>query len=188
MFLSPTVFALGVLAALAGSTTGALAQDVPPIPGLTNTAAVEGTVEKTYAGANTIAVKTVDGIEHLFHFTKRTVVHGTDATDEAFSGLKKGSRVVVHYTADGADKTAAEVDRIGDGGLHEMRGVVTDLDRGAKRLSIRLADGTRETLQLSDRTARDGDKGVKTGSTVVTYYTYDDGTRVTHYMTTIHGG
>jgi hypothetical protein len=188
MFLSPMALALGLLAAPAGPTTGALEQDVPPIPGVTATAALEGTVEKTYAGANAIAVKTVDGIEHLFHFTKRTVVHGAAATDEAFSGLEKGTRVVVHYTGEGGDQTAAEVDRIGDGGLREMRGVVTDLDRAARRLSIRLTDGTRETLQLSDRAARDGDKDVKAGSTIVTYYTYDDGTRVTHYMRAINGG
>jgi hypothetical protein len=178
------LFALGVLAAPATSPTGALTQDVPPIPGVTATAAVEGTVEKT--GADAIAVKTADGIEHLFHVTKRTVVHGAAATGEALSGLEKGSLVVVHYTSEGADTTAVEVDRIGDGGLLEMRGVVTDLDRDARRLSIQLADGTPETLQLSDRAARDGDKTVKTGSTIVTYYTYDDGTRVTHYMRTIH--
>ena len=179
MFLSPMVFALGVLAAASASVAGALAQDVPD---LTATAAVEGTFQTIYAGGDAIAVKAADGIEHLFHVTTRTVVHGAGAASEALSALEKGSLVVVHYTGEGADKTAVEVDRIGDGGLQEMRGVVTDLDRSAKRLSIRLADGTPETLQLSDRAARDGDKAVKAGSTIVTYYTYLDGTRVTHYM------
>ena len=132
------------------------AQQPPPIDGVTGTVALQGAVEKTYAGANTIIVKTEDGIEHLFHLTDRTAVHGGRATGErALRGLDEGSTVVVHYTAEGADKTANEVDRVGDDGLKVIEAVVTKVDRRGKTITIQLADGTRQTLALTDRAAVD---------------------------------
>ena len=95
------------------ATFGAVQEPVP----VTGTIALEGTVDKTYAAANTVIVKATDGVEHLFHLTRRTVVHGAkDTGDAALSGLKEGSRIVVHYAADGEQKTAVEVDRVGDDG------------------------------------------------------------------------
>src|SRR5207302_11169022 len=65
-----------------------------PVP-VEGTIALEGTVDKTYAAANTLIIKATDGLKHLFHLTKRTVVHGeTDARDAALSGLRTGSPVV----------------------------------------------------------------------------------------------
>jgi hypothetical protein len=185
MRLSFMVCALAVLPAVAGPASGTRQQDVPPIPGVTSAVAIEGTVDRFYNGVETIAVKTSDGIRHLFRVTKRTAVHGAGATGEAVDDLEDGTHVVVHYTGEGTDRTAVEVDRIGDDGLREMHGVLADLDREAKRLSIRLEDGTRETLQLTDRAARALGKDITSGTTVVAYYTYDDGTRVTHYLRAI---
>ena len=170
---------------LGGPAIGA-AQQPPPIAGVTGTVALEGTVDKAYAGANAIVVKAADGIEHLFHFTKRTVVHGAAATDEAFNGLEAGTRVVVHYAVEAGGTTAVEVDRIGDDGMREMRGVVTRVDRGAKRLSIGLADGSNETLQLSECAARDVGQDVGDAATVVVYYTDEGGRKLAHYFGKIH--
>ena len=96
-----------------------------------------------------------------------------------------GSRVVVHYAMNDGEKTAVEVDHIAADGLHEMKGVVTRVDRGAKQLSIRLADGSDETLQLSDRAAKDVGKDIDRAvdeSTVVVYYSEEAVGKVAHYF------
>jgi len=164
----------------------ASAQQPPPIGGLTGTVALEGTVQKTYEGVNTVVVKTVDGIEHFFHLTERTVVHGGKAGGDALRGLDEGSRVVVHYTVEGGRQTASEVDRVAADGLKATEGVVTNVDRHAKTISIRLADGSRQTLELTDRAASDVGKDVE-GRTVgtakvVVYFTDEAGRRVAHYF------
>ena len=163
----------------------ALAQQTP-VPGVTGTLALEGTVDKTYAGADTLVVAAADGIKHLFHWTKRTVVHGaSDADAEALSGLTAGSRVVVHYALDGAEQSAVEVDKVGDEGLKELRGVVTRVDRDANEIAIRLDDGSHQTLELSDRAAHAVGRDVDESARVAVYYADHDGKRVAHYFTRI---
>jgi len=178
------------LAVLAGSivlwsAAARAAQSPPAIPGTTGTIALDGTVEKTYEGANKIIVAAEDGVEHLFHAGKQTEVHGAES---ALNGVAAGMHVVVHYTVEGGENTAVEVDRIGGGGLREVRGVVTSVDRDAKRMSIRLADGTTETLQLTDRAAKDVGADVDAAATVVVYYADGDGRKVAHYFAKIHAG
>ena len=114
-------------------------------------------------------------------------MHGAkEAGDAAFSGLVDGSRVVVHYAVDGADKTAVEVDRIDENGLRVMEGVVTRVDREGKTLAIRLADGSTETLRLSERAAgtvgKDVDRAAEDGAKVIVYYADEAGHRVAHYF------
>jgi flagellar hook-associated protein FlgK len=169
---------------LLGLPTLCAAQEPPPVTG---TIALEGTVDKIYAAANTVVVKATDGVEHLFHLTKRTVVHGTkNAGDAALSGLTEGNRVVVHYVAGAEEKTAIEVDHIAEGGLGAIEGVVTRVDREGKKLSIRLADGSTETLRLSERAAtdvgKDVDRAADRGAKVIVYYTDEAGNRVAHYF------
>jgi hypothetical protein len=144
--------------------------------------ALEGAIDQTYAEGSAILVKTVDGIKHLFHFTTRTVVHGATETDAAFNGLTAGTRVVVHYAVAGGEKTAVEVDRIGDDGLRQLRGVVIRVDRDTRRLSVRLADGSEETLELSDRAAQDAGTDVAGATKVIVYYTDQGGHKVAHYF------
>jgi len=162
------------------------AQAPPPIPGTTGTLALEGSVDKVYAGAHSALVTAADGVKHLIHVTDRTVVHGARGARAALDGLTAGSRVVVHYTVDGTGKAAVEIDRIGAGGLAETEGVVTLIDRQAKRLSIQLTDGTTETLKLSERAARDAARGIEREAdrvkVVVLYDTDDAGNKVAHYF------
>jgi len=179
--------AMGVL--LLGGTlleppTLCATQERPPVTG---TIALEGTVDKIYAAANTVVVKATDGVEHLFHLTTRTVVHGTkNAGDAALSGLTEGSRVVVHYVTAVQEKTAIEVDRIAEDGLGAISGVVTSVDREGKRLSIRLVDGSTETLRLSEHAAidvgKDADRAADRGAKVIVYYTDEAGNKVAHYF------
>ena len=159
-------------------------QEAPPVTG---TIALEGTVDQTYKAANTVVVKTVDGVRHLFHLTGKTVVHGGESAGaEALRGLKAGSTVVVHYTAAAGLQTALEVDRVDDKGLKTMEGVVTRVDRVGQKISIRLADGSTQTLRLTDRAAidvgKDVDRAAVDTTRVVVYYADEAGQRVAHYF------
>jgi hypothetical protein len=182
-----SVFAGMVAVNVIGVADTRAAQQPQPIHGVTGTIATEGTVQETYEGANKILVKTADGIEHLFHLKGRSTVHSGDAAgDEALRGLKKGAPVVVHYTTEGENLTAEEIDRLDDEGLKQIEGVVTAVNRGDRTLSIRLADGTRQTLRLSDRAAANVGKDidhVRDGTAqVIVYYKDEAGQRVAHYF------
>ena len=112
-------------------------QSPPPINGVTGTIALEGTVDKTYKGANTVLVKTADGVRHLFHLTGTTEVHGKASPGpEALRGLESGSTVIVHYAVNRDVRTALEVDRVDNKRLKTMEGVVTQVDRAARTISI----------------------------------------------------
>ena len=109
--------------------------------------AVDGTVKKIDSGTKTVVVDASDGTEHTF-YSGDLVVHGSkDAakdtakgTDDAFHGVKEGSKVAVHYTADGGKETAHEIDNIGDDGLKATKGTITHIDRGTKTVAVNLQE------------------------------------------------
>ena len=149
-----------------------------------------GTVMKLDAGAKTVRVKLADGSEHTFHFVKRTTVHGAqdtaDAAKDSFHGLKEGSQVAVHYTARGTDETADEFDNIGKDGLKSTEVTVTRIDRGAKTLTVKAADGTDQVYRLTDSAAKDAGQDVASGTEktakVTVYYTEEGGHKVAHFF------
>jgi hypothetical protein len=57
--------------------------------------ATHGTVAKIDNAAQTIAIKTADGTEHVLHWTKDTALRGAHASDtagkESWHGLQSGS-------------------------------------------------------------------------------------------------
>jgi hypothetical protein len=152
--------------------------------------AVEGRIEKIDRTAKTIVVKAKDGTEHTFHFVGRTAVHGTEmageGAKESFHGLKEGSDVVVHFTAKGSEETAEEIDHIGEGGMKATEGTVTHLDRGAKTVTIKTADGTEQAFHLTDHAAKDAGKDISEGAEksgkVTVYYTEQAGHKVAHFF------
>jgi hypothetical protein len=149
-----------------------------------------GVVVKVDGATKTVVVKAADGTEHTVHFTERTTVHGAGATatgaKDAFHGLKEGSEVAVHYTAKGTEETAEEVDRIGKDGLKATDATVVHIDRGAKTLAVKTADGAQETYRLTSHAAMDAGKDIAAGaekSTKVTiYYTEEAGHKVAHFF------
>jgi hypothetical protein len=177
------------LTSLGGLVLGAsilvTAQSPPPIQGVTGTIATEGTVKDVHEAGNTVIVGTVDGVEHVFHYTKDLLVHGGKGPD-ALRGLKAGSTVVVHYTVEGASEAAHEIDRLGDEGLKSTEGVVMRVDRGRKQIAIKFADGKTETFRLTDRAAEDAGKDVgratRDASQVVVYYSDEGGQKVAHFF------
>jgi Cu/Ag efflux protein CusF len=152
--------------------------------------AAHGTVKRIEADTKTIIIRTADGIEESFRFTGRTAVHGAEMaahkTGEALHGLKEGSEVAVHYSTKGAEKTANEIDDIGEHGLKTTEGTVKSFDRGAKTVTLKTADGAEETYRLADRAARDTGKeiseGAETSGKVTVYYSEETGHKVAHFF------
>jgi hypothetical protein len=148
--------------------------------------AVEGTVKKVDASTKTVVVATADGTEHTVHFAKKTAVHGWDASEagakDGMHGVKEGSHVVVHYTVTGSEKTAKEVDRIGDGGLKVAEGTVSTIDRGTKVLAVKAADGTVATYKMTEDAGKDTGKAVEKAGKVTVYYTEEGGKKVVHFF------
>lgn len=152
--------------------------------------ATHGTITKIDKAAKTVAIKTADGTEHVFHWAKDTTVHGVHASDmaakDSWHGLKEGSEVVAHSTKRGTEDTAVEVDKVGDEGLKKTEGTVKEFDRGGKKLVIESADGTEHTFTLTGNAAKDGGKdltaGTEKGTKVVVYSTEKAGKKVGHFF------
>jgi hypothetical protein len=159
--------------------------------GTTDTvAAVHGTITKLDRGTKTVVIKTADGTEHSIRFLDKTVVHGSHAGEEgaidSFHGLKEGTEVVAHYSENGGKDTAVEIDRIGKDGVKGTEGTISKLDRAGKTITIKTADGTEHTFELTGRAAKDGgkdiDRGTERGTRVVVYSTEKAGKDVAHFF------
>jgi hypothetical protein len=149
--------------------------------------AVHGTVSKIDSGTRTIVVKTKDGTEQTVHFAGKTVVHGTEAgAQDTFKGLKEGSEVVTHYTTKGTEKTAVEVDHVGKDGLKETEGTVSDINRGAKTIAVKTADGSVQSFKMADHATADAGKDVgkatEKSAKVTVYYTEKAGRKIAHFF------
>jgi hypothetical protein len=164
----------------------------PPVP--IDNQTLEATQKKFYAALNVIVVTTVDGVEHVIHFTKDLLVHGGKGKGvDALQGLQEGRAVVVHYTQIGADATAQEIDLIGgDQGLKTTEGVLVRVDRKRQQITIKFANGSTETLQLTKQAAADAGKDLDTAAPdstrVVIYYSDEAGNKVAHYFKRVSSG
>lgn len=149
-----------------------------------------GEILKLDAATRTVVIKAADGTQHTLHFLKRTAVHGSQeaaaGAKDAFHGLKEGGQVAVHYTAKGTDETAEEVDNIGKDGIKAADVTVVHIDRGAKTMAVKTADGADETYRLTDSAAKDAGKDIDrdAGKSVkaTVYYTEEGGRRVAHFF------
>jgi hypothetical protein len=171
----------GVGAAVTASSPSVFAQQLgPPVTG---TIALEGTMEKFYKGVNVFIVKTSDGIEHMVYFTKNLLIHG-GPVDGTLADLQEGRTVVVHYKVIDARATAEEIDRLDDG-LKITEGTVVRISRSRREITIRFANGTTETLRLTERAAADAGPGLENGDPdlqVKVFYSDEHGQKVVHYF------
>jgi hypothetical protein len=182
-----TIAAAGAVAVAAALGAAAQGRGPAPVPnghpGAIGTIGLDGTVDKFYGATHRAIVKTADGVRHIVHVSDRTVVHGVGgAADASFKGLEEGSRVAVHYVVEGERKTAVEIDRVGKGAMESVDATVEHIDRAAKTLSVRTADGTVMTLQLTERAAQHVGKDVAHADRIVVYYADESGKRVAHYF------
>jgi hypothetical protein len=163
-------------------STGLMAQDV--------VSAVDGSVKKIDAASKVVVVKTADGTEHTFHYGGDLVVHGSKAgvkgTRDALHDVSDGSEVAVHYSVVDGKETAHEIDRLGGDGLKVAEGTVSHVDRAGRKVSIKTADGSEQTFDLTRRAAKDTDKEVVEGTDkavkVSVYYTEDAGRKTVHFI------
>jgi len=148
--------------------------------------AVVATIRSIDRGSHTVVVRTKEGADYTMHFVAHTVVHGADATatasKDAFDGFKEGDEVVVHYTVKGANKTAVEVDHLGKDGLKTTAVVVKSVDRGAKTVTVKTAEGAEETYHLTATATKETGKGLDKAGKVTIYYTEDAGKKIAHYF------
>jgi hypothetical protein len=174
-------FALGLILTV---SIPAHPQNRPP---LQEPIAVEGTMKQFYKAANIVIVKTMDGVEHVYHFTKDLIVHGGKKPGvDALEGLREGTTVVIHRTVSGTGASVEEIDLVGDEGLQITEGSVTRIDRRNKEITIRYANGKTETLQMTSRAAAGGGAGIdesgEEATKVVVYYSDEAGRKVAHYF------
>jgi len=107
---------------------------------------------------------------------------------EAARGLQEGSKVVVHYTKQGTDETAEEIDRIGTDGLKMSEGTITKFDRDARTMTIAIANGTEEIYQLTEPAIAESgietEDAAKTSAHAIVYYSEEAGHKIAHYFKT----
>ncbi len=160
--------------------------------------AVAGTVTKVDSRAKTISVKLADGTEEVIKFTEHTAVRAAraggamakkGAAEAALAG-KEGSDVIVHYTGEGADKTATAVDDFGKQTLKTSQGTVTKTDKAAHTITIKAEDGTEHTYRVAKDASIDTEHGVVKGSEydakkvekLTVHYTEEAGHKVLHFV------
>jgi hypothetical protein len=170
-------------ACLAALWTSAYAQDAVH--------AVEGAVTQLDKAAKTIAIKTADGTEEVFHYSEHTSVRDSRAAakaakmgvvDSYFAG-KEGSHVVVRYMGKGAEKTATVLEDFGKDTLKVGRGTVTHVDKESRTVAIKMDNGAEATYKLGAEGVVETGHGVvranryvaKEGDKVVVHYTEDEG-------------
>ncbi len=142
----------------------AAAQQPPPIQGVTGTIATETSIDETTAAGHGILAK----VKRVLHLNGRsTVPSGNAAGEEALSGLKKGTRVVVSDAAKS---------------VKEVAGSVVALNLADRTISVRLSDDSIQTLRLSDEAAADADAVSDAGAKVIVYYRNESGQRVAKHF------
>jgi hypothetical protein len=180
---------LGSIAVLAGAlalipSMNVHAQSRPP---LQEPIALEGTMKQFYKAANVVIVTTMDGVEHVYHFTKDLIVHGGKKPGvDALEGLREGTMIVVHRHASGPEASVAEIDVVGDEGLKITEGAVTNINRRKQEITITYANGTTETLKMTPQAAFENDTQLAqsegTVTRIVIYYSDEAGRKVAHYV------
>lgn len=170
-------------ASVAALLTSAYAQDAVH--------AVEGAVTELDKKTKTIAIKTADGTEDVFHYSEHTSVRDSragaqaakmGAVDTYFAG-KEGSHVVVRYVGTGAGKTATVLEDFGKDTLKVGRGTVTHVDKESRTVAIKMDNGAEATYKLGAEGVVETGHGVvradryvaKEGDKVVVHYTEDEG-------------
>jgi hypothetical protein len=130
---------LAILCALPLSAGSAAAQTAPPIQGVTGTIATDATIRSEHEAAHKIA----EGAAHVVNGAKKILPGGKGTTDQdPLDALITGSRVVMRDVANAGDAPTTTTD-----------GVVIDVNRSRKQITIRLADKKTQTLRVKDAAA-----------------------------------
>src|SRR5579864_2839910 len=159
---------------------------VSALPAFAVEHAVAGKVTKIDSATKTIVVRLADGTEQAFKYTEHTAVHAAKAGSkaakkgavESYLAVKEGSDVVVHYTGEGANKTATVVNDYGRNAFKVSKGTVVKANQAAHTFTVRTADGAEHTYRVAKDASMDTGQGivkgtkydVKKGEKVVVHY------------------
>jgi Cu/Ag efflux protein CusF len=156
--------------------------------------AVAGELKKFDAATKTAVIKLADGTEEVFKLTEKTAVHGVEsgAKMAALAG-KEGGQFIVHYTVEGAEKTAESFKYMGAEAPRIAKGTVSGVDKAGHTIAVKTADGAVETYHLSEKCVLDTGKGiaegsaavgntVKDGASITVHYTTEGGKKVAHLV------
>jgi hypothetical protein len=156
--------------------------------------AVVGELKKFDAATKTAVIKLADGTEEVFKLTEKTAVHGVEsgAKMAALAG-KEGGQFIVHYTVEGAEKTAESFKYMGAEAPRIAKGTVSGVDKAGHTIAVKTADGAVETYHLSEKCVLDTGKGiaegsaavgntVKDGASITVHYTTEGGKKVAHLV------
>jgi hypothetical protein len=139
------------------------------VPGVTGTIAPDSTITETDAAGHTI----VGGLKALFR---------GKGSDDELAHFREGNSVTVRYARQGAAEPSGEVDRTGTDMLKTTEGVVTEVDRKRRTITIKFANGSNDTLRLADHrtvnAGRESSRGADEAATVVVYYVDPAGRRI----------
>jgi hypothetical protein len=146
------------------------------------TQAVVGELKKFDAASKTAVVKLADGTEEVFKLTERTTVHGVEsgAKMAALAG-KEGGHFVIHYTAEGAEKTASSFRFLGAEAPKVAKGTIAGVDKAGRTIAVKTADGAVETFHVSEHCAVEAGKGAAEGADVVGQTVKEGGSVTVHY-------
>lgn len=102
------VLAIAVVA-LAGASAAWAHVGATPQAHSSMSMTARGELVKVDMDSKQLVIKDADGIEQTFRYTDRTEVTGSK---ESVAGLatKTGSRVIVHYTGEKAERTATKIE------------------------------------------------------------------------------
>ena len=130
--------------------------------------AVAGAVRKVDHATKTVVIKTADGVDETATYTGDTLVHGVTSAASAVDATAKealeGAWAVLHYTGDGAHKTAVAIDSVGGRTVKVARGKVVRIDEAAASIVIKTTAGE-ETFELARHVVVDVGRGVERGTT-----------------------
>jgi hypothetical protein len=164
---------LGVLA-LAAPPTATAQIMVPPNNGFNATIVLPSTIAAFYSGLNEGLEKTGEGLEALTDAKGKKFGKGVGSLDS----LRPGTPVAVQYTVKGIQASADATGQMGQAG-NVNEGTVAKVDRDNRRLTIKYANGSTETLRSDNTFSRHS-------SRVIVYYADQSGRRVAHFFKPAH--
>ncbi|QHS53136.1 hypothetical protein [Edaphobacter sp. 12200R-103] len=147
--------------------------------------AVEGSVKKIDATTKVVTIDTADGARHSYSLADDLVVHTGNGAADGLRGIRVGGNVAVHYTVEGGRETVHEVDRLGDDGLRAAKGTVSHMDLAAKKISIKAADDSVQTFDLTDRAAEDAARSIGKSGKQTVYYSEEGGKKTIHFISAV---
>jgi hypothetical protein len=144
--------------------------------------ALRGTVETVDLTADTVEIKTPDGIFYTVTVTETVDLDGGKSKHLLLRGLKKGTVVVAHGVVEGGKFTADGLYTVGKGGLKVSIATVKAVGDGGKFLVVTTGKGAEATYHITSAALSKTAQGTVKGTKVVIYSTAKAGKKVAHFF------